>query len=56
MKGLKADDFGAYAVKELMHRSGVKVGDLDELIFGNVIQPTSLLIWQGFWQLKLVFH
>ena len=41
MKGLKADDFGAYAVKELMHRSGVKVGDLDELIFGNVIQPTE---------------
>lgn len=41
MKGLKADDFGAYAVKELMHRAGVKVTDLDELIFGNVIQPTE---------------
>ena len=41
MKGLKADDFGAYAVKELLHRSGVKVSDLDELIFGNVIQPTE---------------
>lgn len=39
LKNLQADDLGAFAVKELVLRTGVRSTDVDELIFGNVIQP-----------------
>lgn len=34
-----ADDLGAIVVKELLARAPVKSDEIDELIFGNVIQP-----------------
>lgn len=39
MRDLEADDIGACAVTELLARTGVPAADVDELIFGNVIQP-----------------
>lgn len=41
-KEMEADELGAYAVRELIARTGVKVENVDELIFGNVIQPPHL--------------
>lgn len=38
-KELKAKDLGAFAVRELLARMPVKNEEVDELIFGNVIQP-----------------
>ncbi len=37
LKDLEADDLGAYAVKELMARTGFPLDQVDELIFGNVV-------------------
>lgn len=39
MRDLEADDLGAYVVTELLARSGFPVDKVDELIFGNVLQP-----------------
>ena len=39
LKTVGADDLGAFAVKELMIRSGFPPASLDEVIFGNVAQP-----------------
>lgn len=39
MRDLEADDIGAFAVTELIARSGIPSASIDELIFGNVIQP-----------------
>jgi len=39
LKDLRADDLGAFVVKELLVRSKVNPEDIDELIFGNVLQP-----------------
>ena len=36
---IEADDLGAYAVKELVARTGIPVDEIDELVFGNVLQP-----------------
>ncbi len=41
LKDLEADDLGAYAVKELMARTGFPLDQVDELIFGNVLQPSN---------------
>lgn len=41
-KDMEADELGAYAVRELIARTGVNPNDVDELIFGNVIQPPHL--------------
>lgn len=38
-KDFEADDLGAYVVKELMARTGFDKEKVDELIFGNVLQP-----------------
>lgn len=38
-KDIEADDLGAFVVKELLARTGVNPNIIDELIFGNVIQP-----------------
>jgi len=42
MRDFEADDLGAYAVSELMARSGVPASKVDELIFGNVLSPPHL--------------
>lgn len=39
LSDLEADDMGAYAVRELIARTGVPLKSIDELIFGNVITP-----------------
>lgn len=39
MRDLEADDIGAFVVTELLARSGLPSSNIDELIFGNVIQP-----------------
>ena len=39
---LEADALGAHAVKETLARSGLAPEDVDELIFGNVMQPPHL--------------
>lgn len=36
---LEVDDLGAYVVRELVARSGIDPKQIDELIFGNVIEP-----------------
>ena len=41
LKDIEADDLGAYAVKELMARTGFPPEKVDELIFGNVLQPPN---------------
>lgn len=38
-RDLEADDLGAYVVRELLARIDIPADDIDELIFGNVIQP-----------------
>jgi acetyl-CoA acyltransferase len=38
---MEADDLGAYAVKELLARTGIDPEKIDELIFGNVMQPPN---------------
>src|SRR5262249_21223975 len=38
-KDLEADDIGAYAVKELIARTGIDPSQVDEVIIGNVLQP-----------------
>jgi acetyl-CoA acyltransferase len=42
LKDLEADDLGAFAVKELLARSPIKPEQVDELIFGNVLQPSQM--------------
>ncbi len=39
LKSVQADDLGAFAVKELLARTGFPAGEIDEMIFGNVAQP-----------------
>lgn len=39
LKAMEADDLGAYAVKELIARTNIDPNEVDELIFGNVLQP-----------------
>ncbi len=39
LKDMEADDLGAYPVKELLARTGFPPEKVDELIFGNVLQP-----------------
>lgn len=39
LKTVQADDFGAFAVKELMARTGFPIEKIDEVVFGNVAQP-----------------
>lgn len=39
LKDIEADDLGAFVVKELMARTGYPIDKVDELIFGNVLQP-----------------
>jgi acetyl-CoA acyltransferase len=39
LRDLEADNLGAYAVIELMARTGFPLNKVDELIFGNVLQP-----------------
>ncbi len=41
LKDMEPDDLGAYAVKELMARTGFPADKVDELIFGNVLQPAN---------------
>lgn len=36
---IEVDDLGAYVVRELIARSGIDPKKIDELIFGNVIEP-----------------
>ncbi len=36
---IEVDDLGAYVVKELIARSGIDPKIVDELVFGNVIEP-----------------
>ena len=38
LKGFSATDLGAIVVRESVRRAGVKPGDIDEVIMGNVIQ------------------
>lgn len=38
---IQAEDLGAYIVRELISRCGIEAKIVDELIFGNVIQPTN---------------
>ncbi|MEM1282541.1 MAG: thiolase family protein [Chlamydiota bacterium] len=38
-KDIEADDLGAFVVKELLARTGLDPNLIDELVFGNVIQP-----------------
>ncbi len=38
-KEMEADDLGAFAVKELLARIQMPASEIDEVIFGNVIQP-----------------
>ncbi len=39
LKLAQADDLGAFAVKELMARTGFPAHEIDEVVFGNVAQP-----------------
>lgn len=41
IKDLEADDLGAYAVRELLARTKIDPNLVDEVIFGNVIQPPN---------------
>ena len=38
-KDMEADDLGAFVVKELMALTDISPDQIDELIFGNVLQP-----------------
>jgi len=39
MKKVQADDLGAVVTEELLVRTGIDPGSIDEVIFGNVAQP-----------------
>ncbi len=39
MKDIEADDLGAIVVRELIAKTGINPDIVDELIFGNVLQP-----------------
>jgi acetyl-CoA C-acetyltransferase/acetyl-CoA acyltransferase len=39
LKNIEADDLGAYAVKELLARTGFPKDRIDEVVFGSVAQP-----------------
>jgi acetyl-CoA acyltransferase len=39
LKDMEADDLGALVVRELMERTGFPKDKVDELVFGNVLQP-----------------
>lgn len=41
LKDVEADDLGAFVVRELMARVPVSGDQVDELIFGNVLQPAN---------------
>ncbi len=41
LRGAQADDLGAFAVKELMARTGFPENEIDEVIFGSVAQPIN---------------
>ena len=41
LKDVAADDLGALAVGELLARSPVDPAAIDEVVFGNVAQPTE---------------
>lgn len=43
MNDFSPDDLGAFIVSELLIRTGVSGKDVDELIFGNVLQPPQSL-------------
>src|ERR1700722_721724 len=39
LKDWEADDLGAFVVRELLDRIDIKPEEIDEVIFGNVLQP-----------------
>ncbi len=39
LKSVPADDLGAFAIRELLARTGIPPGEIDEVVFGNVAQP-----------------
>lgn len=41
MRDMEPDDLGAFVVKELLARTDVPASKVDELIFGNVLQPPN---------------
>ncbi len=41
LRDIPADELGALIVREVVYRSGVRFEDIDELIFGNVAQPSN---------------
>ena len=41
LKGLSADKLGALAIKEVVHKSKLKVDDIDEVIMGHVLTSGS---------------
>ncbi len=41
LKGMSAADLGATIVRELMQRAVIRGEEIDEVIFGNVAQPTA---------------
>jgi len=43
MRDMDADDLGAFIVAELLARTGIQGSQIDELIFGNVLQPVQSL-------------
>ena len=43
MKDYAPDDLGAFIVNELLIRTGISGNNVDELIFGNVLQPPQSL-------------
>ncbi len=41
LRDIPADELGALAVREVVYRSGLKFEDIDEVILGNVAQPSN---------------
>lgn len=41
MRDMQADDLGAYIVAQLLAKSDIPPASIDELIFGNVLQPSQ---------------
>ncbi len=41
LKGFGADDLGAIVVRELIERGVIAGSDVDEVVFGNVAQPSN---------------
>src|SRR5262245_57093795 len=41
MRDMDADNLGAYVVAQLLAKAGIEPAKVDELIFGNVIQPSQ---------------